>query len=410
MNSLVALLAVVLFRCVHCDSDPFPASEAQPLFFAAPGLPLSFEETRPGLEDVPWVTEKLERPRQIPEDPSLPKPPCATCAFQQSPVWAYRGLCPPDSYSNRLPKCANVGQASSSGHWIRSPVKVDAGLGTYSEWCWRPMTCHMPVMTRLKAQECLSGRKIAVLGDSNSGHLYNSFVGFLEAKQEATVVHNPLNNITVAQKYLGVPADDFVSEFKDLEARRFVTPVHNITLEYVRYLFAKDWRIVTRLGPTTIDTIKAYHWGKAAKTPDILLMNVGVHDTKLIYPLPHFHRFHSRVYPVDPVTGQSMYVVELERLMLELKVVKNVTWFLTPAIDVGLQEAPYHYTTSNRRASLINSWARALSEHHGFSVFDTFAVTASEMPELHTDGVHVHAYHDAYYHAARDMILAHYCE
>ena len=356
------------------------------------------------LPRLPWHQEAGERPAQ----PQLN----ASEEFGAwDSGWKRRGLCPAAEGDSALPACTSVAHASRAGLWVRSPQFYNSKvLGVYSDWCWKPLTCRLaPLPLADVSGRCrLHGKYIAVYGDSNAGHMFNAIVGGLGLPPVEVSVTSGERNQSVGADYLRIPRGDILAN-EDGHARRHSDPQRGTIVEHVRYLFANDTRVVGRGAASTIATIKQYHWPRLGRTPDVILFVIGMHDTKLLYPLDVQHVFLPRVYPVDPVSGHSSYPAHLNTLMNELAPAPNVIWSRVSAIDFTMQESPYRYTTSNRRVMQINAWGTALAEHHGYDVLHADAMSTSEMPELHNDGMHLHAYHDAYYNAIRDILLALLC-
>ena len=116
------------------------------------------------------------------------------------------------------------------------------------------------------------------------------------------------------------------------------------------------------------------------------------------------------MYRFNP-DGSSEFVDLLRQHMAKIASISpRSVWLQTTMLDRYLQAPSYWNYTTNRRAVMVNGWSAAFARSYPhMSVLDAASLSSTEFPELHSDGVHMHGFHDAFYNAVRDLILWDYC-
>ena len=284
---------------------------------------------------------------------------------------------------------------------------------TFSEWCWMPLHCEIPFVSQADMQRCFMNKSIAILGDSNGKLLARSFASALQLRSFLEARCNASAKLFEATDFYGVPAREFQSEYcrgpymvsrifsNGAFSREAAPELGHTKLHFVPYFHATDLRMVTTRGNDTISTLRQYYWNSATTIPDLMIANVGLHDTKLLY---------TSHYGIN-AAGSLTYPERLSDLMQALAVTsKALVWLQTVAADPYLQPEAYRYITSNRRIMMMNTWSLAIAKRLGITTLDSGMLSAFEFPELHADGLHLHKYHEAHYAAVRDVIVSSYCK
>lgn len=353
---------------------------------------------------------------KFPTNDSLPDIGCDTCPNR--PV--YRGLCPVTTVTRHLPLCTSTLEASQGGQWLSVaslgvPQSDLDTLGLFGELCWQPLSCRLAPLSAADARTCLANQSVLVLGDSNAVHVTTVFAGMAGATALRSAACDTAAGRSTATDFFHIPSEEVTYEEcydGGLFARRYVSPNSDARVLYVPTLSARDSHFRTKLSNTTHGSLHKYFWRKQEPLPALALCNVGLHDLANFYDrLSAADAPHS--FNVNATVASYEYPLRLRHVVSRCaaSATRNAVWLLTPTVHTALQPEYYQQLTTSRRVVLVNAWAHALVRRYpGMDVVDTAGMSAFEFPELHSDGVHLHGYHDALYSAVRDIVLTFFCK
>jgi hypothetical protein len=126
-------------------------------------------------------------------------------------------------------------------------------------------------------------------------------------------------------------------------------------------------------------------------TPDIIIMNCGLHDA-------------------GSVSSPSIYASNLKQYVQAAQSTgAELFWQTTTAIKQDKQPEEWRHITSNSKVLVMNKIATTLMHAHGIPVLDANSVSNFPNLALHSDAMHLHNRDGLYYHTIRDIFVGVYC-